>query len=180
MPTSRKSLSAAAIGLLGAALLVTAPGAANAAPGASACMLGSSNVGPRSCVMRAVNLPPVMTLGDGVCAGILSANGTAFDGPLWRYESAPGKTHSVKLRLAQGFSPLGEWAPTLLACNTTAVIDWKNFRTGKSGTVKKFVRATNNGNHPAETYVSTGSGRVRLTVHTTRPSVPVSTVVVVP
>lgn len=164
---------------MGAALFVAAPSAASAAPDDS-CQLGWSNVEPRSCVQNDVNLPPVLTLGDGICAGIFSAQGAAFDGPLWDYSDARGAVHSIEMRISQGFSPLGEWAPTILACDVTTIIDWKNLDTGQSGSVSQFVPAGNNGTNPAYAYVGTGPGRVQLTVRTDRPSIPVSTEVFVP
>lgn len=125
-------------------------------------------------------MAPVWTLGNGICAGMLTASGTAFDGPLGKYSEVPGAVHSVELRIAQGFSPLGEWAPTVLACDVTAVVDWRNLDTGQSGTVSRYVPAANTSSRPMDVQVGTGPGRVQLTMRTDRPSVPVSTEVVVP
>jgi hypothetical protein len=122
----------------------------------------------------------VWTLGNGICAGMLTASGTAFDGPLWQYSEARGAVHSVEFRIAQGFSPLGEWAPTILACDVTAIVDWRNLDTGQSGTVSKYVPAGNTSTRPMLMHVGTGPGRVQLTMRTDRPSIPVSTEVVVP
>ncbi|WP_237171722.1 hypothetical protein [Prescottella equi] len=177
MKTSHRLVSAAAAGTLGAAMFVAAPGVASAA---DPCMLGWSNVGPRTCAMTDVGMAPVWTLGNGLCAGMLTASGNAFDGPLWEYSSAPGAVHSVELRIAQGFSPLGEWASTTLACDVTAIVDWQNFDTGRSGTVSRYVPASNNSTSPAFVHVDTGPGRVRLTMRTDHPSIPVSTDIVVP
>ena len=158
-------------------MFVAAPGVASAA---DPCMLGWSNVGPRSCAMNDVGTAPVLTLGNGICAGILSASGTAYDGPLYEYSNAPGSTHSVELRITQGFSPLGEWAPTFLACDVTAIIDWRNFDTGQSGSVSHFVPARHSSTTPMVVQVHTGPGRVQLTLRTDRPNIPVSTEVIVP
>ncbi|TJZ80450.1 hypothetical protein FCG67_04705 [Rhodococcus oryzae] len=111
---------------------------------------------------------------------MLTASGTAFDGPLWQYSEARGAVHSVEMRIAQGFSPLGEWAPTILACDVTAIVDWRNLDTGQSGTVSKYVPAGNTSTRPMLMHVGTGPGRVQLTMRTDRPSIPVSTEVVVP
>lgn len=125
-------------------------------------------------------MAPVWTLGNGLCAGMLVASGTAFDGPVWEYSAAPGAVHSVELRISQGFSPLGEWAPTILACDVTAIIDWQNLDTGRSGTESRYVPASNTSTRPMIVPVGTGPGRVRLTVRTDHPSIPASTEVVVP
>ncbi|MCA1005064.1 hypothetical protein LCL87_05015 [Rhodococcus hoagii] len=162
---------------MGAAMFVAAPGVASAA---DPCMLGTSNVGPRTCAMADVGLAPVWTLGNGLCVGMLTASGNAFDGPLWEYSSAPGAVHSVELRIAQGFSPLGEWASTTLACDVTAIVDWHNLDTGQSGSVSRFIPAHKTSTSPEYVNVGTGPGRVQLTMRTDRPSIPVSTTVVVP
>ncbi|WP_242676719.1 hypothetical protein [Rhodococcus sp. ABRD24] len=177
MRTSQRIASAAAAGLMGAAMAVAAPGVASAA---DPCQLGWSNVGPRTCAMTDVGMAPVWTLGNGVCAGMLSVSGNAFDGPLWEYSSAPGAVHSVELRISQGFSPLGEWASTTLACDVTAIIDWQNLDTGRSGTISRYVPAANTSTHPMLVNVETGPGRVRLTMRTDHPSIPVTTDVIVP
>ncbi|MFZ2527549.1 MAG: hypothetical protein WAX14_07835 [Rhodococcus sp. (in: high G+C Gram-positive bacteria)] len=130
--------------------------------------------------MNDVFIPPVPTLGDGICTGIIYATGTAYDGPLVEYSNAPGAAHSVELRLTQGFSPLGEWAPTLLACDVTAVVDWQNFDTGRSGSFHQFIPARHSSTTPLVVQVETGPGRVHLTLRTDRPSIPMSTDVVVP
>lgn len=162
---------------MGAALFVAAPGAASAA---EPCMLGWSNTGPRTCVMTDVRMTPVWTTGNGICPAMLTASGNAFDGPLGQYSNAPGAVHSVELRITQGFSPLGEWGSTALACDATAIIDWQNLDTGQSGTVSRFVPASDTSISPAIVTVGTGSGHVRLTMRTDHPSLPVSTDVVVP
>ncbi|MVU76862.1 hypothetical protein GPX89_06340 [Nocardia sp. ET3-3] len=118
-------------------------------------------------------------MGNGVCVGMLSTGGTAFDGPLYQYSEAPGATHSVVLRITQGFSPVGEWGPQLLACDVTAVVDWRNLDTGQTGTVTQFIPAGQRST-PAIVLAETGPGRVSLTVRTDRPSLPASTEVVVP
>ncbi|WP_433607450.1 hypothetical protein [Prescottella agglutinans] len=130
--------------------------------------------------MTDVGMAPVWTLGNGICAGMLTASGNAFDGPLWEYSAARGAVHSVELRISQGFSPLGEWASTTLACDVTAIINWQNLDTGESGTVSRYVPASNTSTIPMYVYVGTGPGRVRLTMRTDHPSIPVSTDVVVP
>ncbi|EME16536.1 hypothetical protein G419_21140 [Rhodococcus triatomae BKS 15-14] len=137
-------------------------------------------MGPRSCAMAEVATAPVLTLGNGICVGMLAVSGTAFDGPLWEYSNTPGAVHSVELRISQGFSPLGEWGSTTLACDATAVVDWQNADTGRSGTVSRHIPASNTSTRPVLVPVETGPGRVRLTVRTDRPSLPVSTDVVVP
>ncbi|MFZ2176997.1 MAG: hypothetical protein WAW17_23770 [Rhodococcus sp. (in: high G+C Gram-positive bacteria)] len=104
MSISHRFASATVTGLIGAAMFVAAPGVASAA---DPCQLGWSNTEPRSCAQASVGLAPVWTLGNGICAGMLTASGTAFDGPLWEYSEARGAVHSVELRIAQGFSPLG-------------------------------------------------------------------------
>lgn len=177
MKISHRFASAAAAGLLGTAMFVAAPGVAGAA---DSCQLGWSNVGPRTCAMTDVGMAPVWTLGNGICAGMLVASGNAFDGPLWEYSAAPGAVHSVELRISQGFSPLGEWAPTVLACDVTAIVEWQNLDTGQSGTVSRYVPASNTSTRPMNVHVGTGPGRVRLTLRTDHPSIPVSTEVVVP
>ncbi|WP_245649379.1 hypothetical protein [Nocardia shimofusensis] len=159
-------------------MAVAAPGTANAA---DPCQLGWSNVGPRSCAMTQFNSAPTWTLGNGVCVGMLTAGGTAYDGPLpSTHYSAPGSTHSIELRLLQGFSPLGDWAPSLLACDVTAIIDWHNLDTGQRGSVTRFIPAWRTGSHPDFVYVHPGPGRVALTVRTDRPSIPATTEVFVP
>ncbi|PTR32322.1 hypothetical protein C8K36_1011374 [Rhodococcus sp. OK519] len=130
--------------------------------------------------MTDVGMAPVWTLGNGICAGMLVASGNAFDGPLAEYSSAPGAVHSIELRISQGFSPLGEWASTVLACDATAIIDWQNLDTGQSGTVSQHIPATNTSTFPAYMHVATGPGHVRLTMRTDRPSIPATTDVVVP
>lgn len=177
MDTSHRYASAAAAGLLGAAMLIAAPGTANAA---EPCQLGWSNVGPRTCAMTDVALAPVWTLGDGICAGMLTASGNAFDGPLWEYSAAPGAVHAIELRIAQGFSPLGEWGSTTLACDVTAIVDWQNLDTGHSGSLSRRLPANNTSTHPMVVQVGTGPGRVRLTLRTDHPNLPASTDVVVP
>ncbi|WP_287218753.1 hypothetical protein [Rhodococcus sp. (in: high G+C Gram-positive bacteria)] len=177
MKNTRRFVSVAAAGLMGGAMFLVAPGVAGAA---EPCQLGWSNVGPRSCQMNEVRAAPVLTLGDGICAGIFSASGTAYDGPLWEYSPAPGATHAIDLRISQGFSPLGEWAPTILACDVTVVVDWHNLDTGHTGTVSRFVPAHHTSTRPMNVQVYTGPGRVALTLRTDRPSIPVSTEVVVP
>jgi hypothetical protein len=130
--------------------------------------------------MAEVGMAPVLTLGDGICVGMLVASGTAFDGPLWEYSSAPGAQHAVELRISQGFSPVGEWGSTALACDATAVVDWQNFDTGRSGSVTRHIPAHKTSVSPEIVPVETGPGRVRLTVRTDRPSIPASADVVVP
>ncbi|MEE2033464.1 hypothetical protein [Rhodococcus chondri] len=177
MTIGHRFVSAAVAGLMGAAAFVATPSVAGAA---APCMLGWSNVGPRTCAMADVGMAPVLTLGNGICVGVLVADGTAFDGPLWEYSASPGAVHSVELLISQGFSPLGEWAPTILACDVTAIIDWHNFDTGRSGSVSRYIPASNNSTHPMNVHLGTGPGRVRLTMRTDRPSIPVSTGVTVP
>lgn len=143
-------------------------------------MLGWSNVGPRTCAMNDVRMAPVLSLGNGICAGISNVSGTAFDGPLWEYSSAPGARHSVELRIAQGYSPLGDWAPTLLACDMNVVVDWHNLDTGQRGSESRFVPATHTSTRPITMVVGTGQGRVQLTVRTDHPNIPATTEVFVP
>ncbi|WP_245649511.1 hypothetical protein [Nocardia shimofusensis] len=177
MTIARGSASTAAAGLLGAAMAVTAPGVAHAA---DPCQLGVSNVGPRTCAMTEVRTAPTWTLGNGVCVGMLSAAGVAYDGPLSEYHTFPGTAHSIELRITQGFSPLGNFAPTILACDVTAIVDWRNLDTGRSGSVSHFIPASNNVSRPFYVHVDSGPGRVVLTVRTDRPSVPATAEVFVP
>ncbi|TCN50197.1 hypothetical protein EV641_113178 [Rhodococcus sp. SMB37] len=158
-------------------MFVAAPGVASAA---DPCQLGWSNVGPRSCAMTDVGMAPVLTLGNGICAGMMVASGTAFDGPLYHYSTFPGATHAIDLRISQGFSPLGEWAPTILACDVTAIVDWRNLDTGRSGSVSQFIPASHTSTRPMNVLVNTGPGRVQLTLRTDHPSIPVSTEAFVP
>ncbi|WP_024800304.1 hypothetical protein [Nocardia sp. BMG51109] len=158
-------------------------GAAAAAPATAdagePCQLGWSNVGPRTCAKADFTLSPVATLGNGICAGLLSTGGTAFDGPLYEYSEAPGAAHSVVLRIAQGFSPVGEWGPQLLACDVTAIVDWHNLDTGQAGSVRRFVPAGQRFT-PAIVLAETGPGRVQLTLRTDKPNIPAATEIVVP
>ncbi|WP_280483466.1 hypothetical protein [Nocardia farcinica] len=172
----RTILSAAAAATLGAGLAVAAPGTAQAA---DPCQLGWSNVGPRTCATTEFRLSPVLTLGNGVCAGMLTAGGTSFDGPLYEYSEAPGATHAVVLRVTQGFSPIGEWGPQLLACDVTVVADWRNLDTGASGAVSRFVPAGQRLS-PAIMLLPTGPGRVQVTLRTDKPNIPASLDVFVP
>ncbi|WP_446223885.1 hypothetical protein ACTWPB_01005 [Nocardia sp. IBHARD005] len=176
--TSRKSFaSAAATVLAGAALCLAAPGTAKAA---DPCQLGWSNVGPRSCVMNELRTAPVATLGHGVCIGILNVAGTAFDGPLMAPSVAPGATNSIALRVSQGFSPLGNWAPTLLACDVNVIVDWKNLDSGAAGSVTRFIPAGSTSTYPVQDLmVGTGPGRVQLTIRTDKANIPQSTEVFV-
>ncbi len=170
--------SAAATVLAGAALCLAAPGTAQAD---DTCQLGWSNVGPRSCVMNQLRTAPVATLGNGVCVGILNVAGTAFDGPLNSPSVAPGATHSIALTLSQGFSPLGNWAPTLLACDVNVVVDWKNLDNGATGSVTRFIPADKTSTYPVQDVIAnTGPGRVQVTVRTDKPNLPQTTEVFVP
>lgn len=177
MTIARRLATTAAAGLVGSALAVTAPGVAAAA---DPCQLGWSNVGPRSCATTEVRTAPAWTVGNGICVGMLSAAGVAYDGPLSQYHAFPGTSHSIELRITQGFSPLGDWAPTVLACDVTAIVDWHNLDTGRSGSVSQFVPAGHTGSRPFYLHVDSGPGRVALTVRTDRPSVPATAEVFVP
>ncbi|MEV6069127.1 hypothetical protein AB0L82_21470 [Nocardia sp. NPDC052001] len=170
------AFGAVAAAFIGAGVAVAAP--ATADPG-DACQLGWSNVGPRTCAKTDFTLSPVFTLGNGVCAGMLSAGGTGFDGPLGQYTEAPGAAHAVVLRVTQGFSPVGEWGPQLLACDVTAVVDWQNLDSGQAGTVTRFIPAGQRLS-PAIILAETGSGRVRLTLRTDKPNIPAVTEIFVP
>lgn len=172
----RMVLGAVAATFIGAGVAVAAPATADVG---EPCQLGWSNVGPRTCAKTDVNMSPVFTVGNGVCVGMLQAGGTAFDGPLYEYSEAPGAVHSVVLRVTQGFSPVGEWGPQLLACDVTAVVDWHNLDTGQTGSVSRFIPAWQRSS-PAIVLAETGSGRVRLTLRTDRPNIPASTEIVVP
>ncbi len=176
MKISHRIASVAAAGLLGAALSVAAPGAANAA---EPCIFGTSNTGERSCVTNHLSMAPVLTLGNGLCPGMLRPSGTAFDGPL-EYSSPPGAVHSVELMIEQGYSPIGEWGSAIGACDATAVIDWNNVDSGRSGSVTQHIPANRTSATPAWVTVDTGPGRVRFTIRTVEPSIPVSAEVVVP
>ncbi|WP_228823463.1 hypothetical protein [Nocardia blacklockiae] len=172
----RMVLGVAAAAVLGAGAAVAAPASADAG---DPCQLGWSNVGPRTCVKNDFRLSPVLTLGNGVCAGVLQTGGSAFDGPLYQYSEAPGAEHSVVLRITQGFSPVGEWGPQLLACDVTAVLDWHNLDTGATGSVSRFIPAGQRLS-AAILVADTGPGRVRLTLRTDRPNVPAAAEVFVP
>lgn len=162
-------------------MFVAAPGVAGATEATGPCQLGTSNTEPRSCAQSEIGYNRVLTLGNGICAGLMSVSGTAFDGPLWDYSEGRGAVHSVELRISQGFSPLGDWGSTTLACDVTAIIDWQNLDTGHSGTASRPVPASTTSTQPPTLmYVGTGPGRVRLTMRTDHPSIPVSTDVVVP
>lgn len=180
MTHSRKFASAAVAGLMGAAISVAAPGIAAADHSADPCMLGTSNTDTRSCAQNTVHMPALWTLGDGICVGMMTAMATSFDGPLWRYSEVPGAVHSVELSIQQGFSPLGEWAPTFLACGVTAVVDWHNLDTDQRGSVSRFVDGAQNSTTRTLMHAATGPGRVQLTMRTDRPSIPVSTEIFVP
>ncbi|WP_278260735.1 hypothetical protein [Nocardia sp. AG03] len=170
--------SAAATVLTGAALCLAAPGTAHAE---DPCQLGWSNVGPRSCVMNEVRTAPVLSVGNGICASILNVAGTAFDGPLTSPSVAPGATHSIALIVSQGFSPLGNWAPTLLACDVNLVIDWKNLDNGATGSLTRFIPAGNTSTYPIQdVVVNTGPGRVSIAARTDKPNLPQTAEVFVP
>lgn len=177
MTTARKLATTAAAGLIGAAMAVAAPGVAGAA---DPCQLGVSNVGPRTCATNEVRTAPAWMLGNGICVGMLSAAGVAYDGPLSQYHVFPGTAHSIELRITQGFSPLGNWAPTLLACDVTVIVDWRNLDTGRSGSVSQFIPAGHTSSWPFYLLVDSGPGRVALTLRTDRPSVPATAEVFVP
>ncbi|MBL1075905.1 hypothetical protein JK358_16025 [Nocardia sp. 2] len=136
-------------------------------------------MGPRTCAKNDFNLSPVFTVGNGVCVGMFSVGGTSFDGPLYEYSEAPGAVHSIVFRLTQGFSPIGEWGPHLLACDVTAVVDWRNLDTGATGSVSRFIPAGQR-SAPAIVLAETGPGRVQVTVRTDRPNVPATAEIVVP
>ncbi|MFJ1460390.1 hypothetical protein [Nocardia wallacei] len=173
----KRMVSAAAVAaFLGAGVAVAAPAMAD---GGEPCQLGWSNVGPRTCAKTDFQLSPVFTLGNGVCAGLMNAGGTAFDGPLYQYSEAPGAEHSVVLRITQGFSPVGEWGPQLLACDVTAILDWRNLDSGAAGSVSRFVPAGQRLT-AAILVADTGPGRVQLTLRTDKPNIPASAEVFVP
>ncbi len=177
----RRAAAAVGAGLVTAAVSVAAPGTAGADVAADPCMLGWSNTGPRSCAMAHAEMLPVPTLGDGFCAGILRmTRATAFDGPLWEYSAAPGMVHGIEMNLAQGYAPLGEWGSTVLGCDQTAIIDWHNLDTGQTGTVSRFVPADTPSTVQQLVHAQTGPGRVRLTMRTDHPSIPMSAEIVVP
>lgn len=167
---------AAVATFIGAGIAVAAPAVADAG---EPCQLGWSNVGPRTCAKNDFRLSPVFTLGNGVCAGLINAGGTAFDGPLYQYSEAPGAEHAVVLRITQGFSPVGEWGPQLLACDVTAVLDWRNLDSGAAGSVSRFVPAGQRST-AAILVADTGPGRVQLTFRTDKPNIPASAEVFVP
>ncbi|WP_280364507.1 hypothetical protein [Nocardia wallacei] len=173
----KRMVSAAAVAaFLGAGVAVAAPAMAD---GGEPCQLGWSNVGPRTCAKTDFQLSPVFTLGNGVCAGLMNAGGTAFDGPLYQYSEAPGAEHSVVLRITQGFSPVGEWGPQFLACDVTAILDWRNLDSGAAGSVSRFIPAGQRLT-AAILVADTGPGRVQLTLRTDKPNIPASAEVFVP
>ncbi|ELB92173.1 hypothetical protein Rwratislav_15523 [Rhodococcus wratislaviensis IFP 2016] len=151
-------------------MTVAAHGTANADHTADPCQLGWSNVGPRTCAQTEVRFAPVWSLGDGICAGMLTASGTAFDGPLWQYSEAEGAVHSVELRIAQGFSPLGEWAPTVLACDVTAIVRLAQPRHGGKRNGEPICTCRPHEYLADDRNVDTGPGRVRLTIRTDHPN----------
>ncbi|WP_231390271.1 hypothetical protein [Nocardia sp. CNY236] len=144
------------------------------------CQLATSNVGPRTCVQTSMYTSPTFTMGDGVCLGMLTTGLSAFDGPLMDPSVAPGATHSIALRIGQGYSPIGDWGPTLLACNITAVVDWHNLDTGQSGTVSGFIPASQPASSRTNLVAHTGPGRVQLTIGTDRRNIPAVAEVFVP
>ncbi|WP_280396340.1 hypothetical protein [Nocardia brasiliensis] len=160
-----------------ASAVFAAPASADHA--AEPCQLGWSNVGPRTCAKTDFSLGPTWTLGDGVCPGMLSATGTSFDGPLYRYTPSPGAVHSVALNILQGFTPLGEWGPLLLSCDVTAAADWHNLDTGRRGSVSRFI-PSNQRLSPTTVVLDTGAGRVQVTLRTDQPNIPASIEVFVP
>ena len=175
----RSTLPVLGAGLLGAALL-TAPPLAGAAPD-DPCMLGTSNTDVRSCETAGAQALPVPTLGDGICAGIVRAERiTAFDGPLWEYSEAAGMTHGIEINLAQGYAPMGEWGSTVLACDQTVHVDWRNLDTGASGRVERFIPAGAPSYAQHLVHIDSGPGPVELTVGTDHPHLPATTHVQVP
>ncbi|MBD0322996.1 MAG: hypothetical protein ICV72_06350 [Aldersonia sp.] len=131
--------------------------------------------------MTNFSTPPAFTLGNGVCAAVLQASGNGFDGPLWQYSEAPGATHGIIVRITQGFSPLGEWAPSILTCDMTAVVDWHNLDTGARGSESRHMPwLAQPSIRPTIVPLYTGRGRVQLTLRTAHPNIPASTEVFVP
>lgn len=176
MTLTQKFASVAAVALAGTAVSVVAPATASAA---EPCILGSSNTAP-SCVQRDLGYQRVFTLGNGICAGLVTTQGTAYDGPRNQYADVPGATHAIELTISNGFTPLGPILPPILNCDVLAVYDWRNLDTGQTGSVSRFVPA----NLPSQSRLTvtalTGPGRVSLTMRTDRPSIPVNLEVLVP
>ncbi|MFD3702924.1 hypothetical protein ACFWUP_07225 [Nocardia sp. NPDC058658] len=190
----RKSLVAAAAGLLGVATFVPALANADHGDPQNGCVPYHSfpSDGPRPCVMEQVRIGPTATIGDGVCVGPVTAGGTAYDGPLVDNAYVPntpvGAEHVVSLHLTAGFwllpsVPLG-------ACNLTATLHWRNLDTGAAGAETRSVEPYLCINIYCEpelrdrasptVHLQTGPGRVHIDLTTNHPSVPAGTDVLVP
>ncbi|WP_330228014.1 hypothetical protein OHA40_17515 [Nocardia sp. NBC_00508] len=170
----------------GAALVV--PATASAEHAGEPCQPGRSNQPPRSCVLTPVDFAPAWTLGNGVCAGLLSAHGQATDGPLYQYSANAGATHSIELRLSTGIGLEPLSAGPVLGCAVTAIVDWHNLDTGGTGSVSQYVdpfacQKFTPGcyQHAGPTiHMGTGPGRVRLTLRTDHPNIPSTIEIIVP
>ncbi|WP_233532704.1 hypothetical protein [Antrihabitans sp. YC2-6] len=116
---------------------------------------------------RWVNLRDTVTVADGIaCAGRIGGVTVATD-------SLPGKLY---IRLNATF--VGISAPPGVVCSVPATVAWRNLETGATGSWTA-VASGSPIDFPAEpnTHLQTGSGRVELTLTTTRPHIPSVTAV---
>ncbi len=160
--------------MAGTALTIATPSTASAA---EPCIVGWSNT-ERSCAMAEIPYQVIWTLGNGICAGMLTVGGTAFDGP--RFYAPADAMHGIELRISQGFSPIGQWGPQLLACDVNVTVDWHNLDTGQRGSMTRFVPVARTSTWPMIMDPYPGKGRVQVSVRTDHPSVPANFEVVVP
>lgn len=157
--------------ILAAGLALAAPATASAQD--DPCILGWSNVGPRSCAGDSFTASPATFAGDGLCIGRIQLSGTSYDGPVQAYSSIDRTRHGISAMISAGVSPLGEWGSTVLNCDTTAIVDWHNTGTGRSGTVTVPVSRNDTSISPVQDiHLDTGPGQVNLTVRTDRPTLP--------
>lgn len=92
----------------------------------------------------------------------------------------------LRLGTGIGLEPLS--AGQVFGCEVTAIVDWHNLDTGGTGSVsqyvdphacQKFTPGCYWHAHPI-IHISTGPGRVRLTLRTDHPNIPSSIEIVVP
>ncbi|MFF2084740.1 hypothetical protein ACFVVM_13250 [Nocardia sp. NPDC058176] len=192
----RNSLRAAAVTLLGVAALT--PMLAQAEPaitptgGTEGCVPFYSSEGPRPCARVPVTIGPTATMGEGICAGPLTASGAAYDGPVstnaYHRGTPIGAEHFVTLQLISGWwltpsNPIG-------ACNLHATLHWRNLDTGAAGAETRYLEpflCINTFCTPEEldrkapsVYLPTGPGRVHIDLTTDHPGIPMGVDVVVP
>ena len=116
---------------------------------------------------RWVNLRDTVTVADGIaCGGRIGGVTVATD-------SLPGQLY---IRLNATF--VGISAPPGVVCSVLATVGWRNLETGANGSWST-VAAGSPVDFPAEpnTHLQTGTGRVELTLTTTRPHLPSVTTV---